>query len=136
MKIDSIIRKTSGARYKGVVLFDRWAIYLSESKMKPISPSRTWMQKKEYKQFRKKVFSSRPHICERCGVTDQRLELHHIVRIADNPDLALVDSNAQLLCHECHMEIHGKRGAAREKYRQDIPREIDYELALAFAGAF
>lgn len=52
-------------------------------------------------------------ICHRClelkGEIVKAGVVHHIIPLADRPDLRLVEDNCQPLCFQCHEEIHGRR---------------------------
>lgn len=137
MRIGNFIKTMAASRYWGVMLFGRWSLYVSRGKMRSASPSSEVAHRREYKNFRKRIFMNRPHMCECCGETDLCLELHHIVSIKDNPALAMEDSNVRLLCHECHMIAHGKGTSARKIYTQSrTAGDVDYEYAVDFVGAF
>ena len=55
--------------------------------------------------------------CERCD-SNLKLELHHMLTVAERPDLAYDPSNIEVLCSKCHKIHHGtseQRKAWREK---------------------
>ncbi|MEM9043500.1 MAG: HNH endonuclease [Pseudomonadota bacterium] len=54
----------------------------------------------DWRRFRKAVIKDQPY-CERCGSTD-RLNVDHIISVADRPDLRLDRSNVRVLCQSCH----------------------------------
>jgi 5-methylcytosine-specific restriction protein A len=61
-------------------------------------------QDKRWKAIRKAKFAANP-VCEECdskGITTQTDEIHHIVPIEVNPDLAFEWDNLKSLCVECH----------------------------------
>ena len=44
-------------------------------------------------------------LCEDClmtGMVTPATDLHHIAKVKDRPDLALDETNARMLCSECH----------------------------------
>lgn len=57
-------------------------------------------------KWRREVRSRAGMKCERCG-SDIKLEAHHILRIANFPDLKNETDNGVLLCHKCHVWAHG-----------------------------
>jgi hypothetical protein len=52
--------------------------------------------------YRKLVIKVRGNQCERCGVTNQRLDLHHKDKNRENT----TSENVLLLCKKCHNEVH------------------------------
>lgn len=136
MRIGTIFKTMKATKSCGVMFFERWSLYVCRGKMKQISDSSVLIHRKEYKRFRRRLFRNHPHICECCGATDQHLEVHHVISVHDNPALALDEGNVRLLCHECHLAAHSKGAAKDRTYVRGGGHEIDYELALAFAGAF
>lgn len=63
---------------------------------------RQWIKVREIK------LSINP-LCEKCVVETPAVLVHHIVPVADNPNLKLVLDNLQSLCVACHEKIHGNR---------------------------
>ena len=45
-------------------------------------------------------------LCANCGALADTV--HHIIPVADRPDLRLVVNNCQALCRDCHEKIHGR----------------------------
>lgn len=58
--------------------------------------------------YRKIAFSTKEKVCEMCGYnkTPQILQVHHIDENRENNSL----DNLQVLCPNCHLEIHYARG--------------------------
>ena len=52
------------------------------------------------------------HKCNQCGGS-KMLELHHIVPVSENPNLAREKSNIEVLCKRCHSEHHKILGHAK-----------------------
>lgn len=48
--------------------------------------------------------------CFGCGhhFSREALEIHHLVGVSENPNLALETKNMVLLCHDCHAKVHRK----------------------------
>lgn len=63
----------------------------------------------EYVAFRAKIYK-RDKKCKfpNCRYQGQRLQVHHIKRAADFPELEFIESNAILLCLKHHREVWGK----------------------------
>jgi hypothetical protein len=65
-----------------------------------------------YKKLRADVFERDNWTCQECGVKGTNdLEVHHIKKVADYPDLMFDMQNCFVLCHKCHMETnnYGKK---------------------------
>jgi len=64
----------------------------------------------EYKVWRKAVKTRDNYECQfpGCGYNVQiHLEVHHIERLVDRPDLAFEVDNGITLCRQCHTKING-----------------------------
>ncbi len=51
------------------------------------------------------LFLCRHPLCEDClehGETTPTAEVHHMAKVADRPDLRLVEGNCRTLCKACH----------------------------------
>ena len=59
-----------------------------------------------HREWRQKVLERDHHTCLRCGSHDN-LEVHHVVKWADAPELRYDVDNGATLCHECHRKING-----------------------------
>ncbi|RIJ65521.1 HNH endonuclease [Rummeliibacillus sp. POC4] len=70
-----------------------------DSSNKPFYNSSIW------KATRKKVYERERGCCQRCGrfVFGKLAQVHHIVKVKNNPTLKLEENNLRLLCPECHM---------------------------------
>lgn len=53
------------------------------------------------------------YTCAKCGQRGGKLELHHILPVAERPDLGREPSNIAVLCRECHQATHALRGDAK-----------------------
>lgn len=65
-----------------------------------------------WKAKRKEVYERERGCCQRCGrfVFGKFAQVHHVVKVKDNPTLRLEDDNLRLLCPECHMvEEHDEK---------------------------
>lgn len=59
----------------------------------------------EYQIFRAEVILRAGGLCqEYCGRRGK--EVHHVIRVVDNPNKALDPNNGVFLCRKCHKEIH------------------------------
>lgn len=65
---------------------------------------------KEWRRLRSDLIKDR---CELCG-SEHNLKLHHIVKIDDDPSLALDADNLQTVCARCHLKIHRERMEERD----------------------
>ena len=59
----------------------------------------------EYSKWRRSVLERGNYTCQMCGKTGVRLEVHHIIRWADAPELRYNVDNGVPLCHECHQKV-------------------------------
>lgn len=78
---------------------------------------------KEWKLTRKKVIIRDNGFCQICLKRDPDLYrlgnyVHHILSLADNPELALEMSNLILLCADCHNEMHPEKGGGATIYNK------------------
>lgn len=61
----------------------------------------------EYSKWRQDVFLIRDNdTCQNCGDMESVLDVHHIIPISSNPDLALDPDNGVSLCKPCHKRHH------------------------------
>jgi len=60
----------------------------------------------EYQAFLFEVRARACGLCERCGKTGR--EVHHRIRVYDDPSLSLSVDNGELLCKRCH-NLHHKK---------------------------
>jgi len=66
----------------------------------------------EYKAFLLEVRTRDGGLCK-CGKMGR--EVHHIIRVYDDPSLALETDNAVLLCVRCHKKQHRKKRTYSEE---------------------
>jgi len=83
---------------------------------------RSWIWRRAREDYRKKII-----FCERCGAVGT--QVHHKVRLTpqnlNDPEIALDESNMELLCDECHEKEHGKH-----KMRADEAGHVELEAPL------
>ena len=56
----------------------------------------------EYRKFRETILQRDDHRCQMCGRRARLLDVHHIERKKDKPELVMVASNVIALCRKCH----------------------------------
>ena len=61
---------------------------------------------REYKEWRRLVFTRDNHTCTTCG-SKERIHPHHIESFAKNIGLRFIVSNGITLCELCHGKVHG-----------------------------
>lgn len=117
------IRLIHGDSYLGVKVFGLF-VYLSKTKLK-----RNNNNKSPRVRFRRALFDDRGHRCELCGkeLPESMLTVHHIKKRAEHPELRYDKENVQLLCLECHRNLHrmedlmtGVTYSGKEKQLQTI----------------
>lgn len=67
------------------------------------------MNKPEYEQWRKDVFSRDGYICQKCSA-QHTLCCHHVLNFAQHVDLRTDVDNGKTLCSSCHISFHSKYG--------------------------
>lgn len=60
----------------------------------------------EYKQWRFSVFLRDNWSCRRCGISDHRMQAHHVRPWAKFPSLRFDVKNGVTVCKPCHRTIH------------------------------
>ncbi len=66
-------------------------------------PGRWALVRREWQAVRHGVLERDGWCCQHCGAR-RRLEVHHVARVADRPELAFTPSNCLTLCGPCHTE--------------------------------
>lgn len=64
-------------------------------------PGRWALRRKEWQAVRHAVLERDGWACQHCGEI-RRLEVHHVKRVADHPELAFDPDNCLTLCGSCH----------------------------------
>lgn len=87
-------------------------------------PGRWALRRKEWQAVRHAVLERDKWRCQHCGVRG-RLEVHHVKRVADHPELAFVPSNCLSLCGPCHTietnkELGNKPNPERARWRKAV----------------
>ena len=74
--------------------------------------------KKKWKMLRAYYINKYPlcEVCKRFGKVIEAKVVDHIKRVKTNPELALVESNLQSLCHKCHNIKSGSEGAKKKNH--------------------
>lgn len=60
----------------------------------------------DYKMFRRAVLKRDSYTCQNCGKHGGKLNVHHIKRFADYPELRMSLDNGVTLCVDCHRKAH------------------------------
>ena len=88
--------------------------------------ARAFYDSPAWKRARRAYASSVGGLCERClqsGIYTPGVIVHHIVHLDDsnygNPDISLNWNNLELLCRECHNEVHKRGRVLPRRYRVD-----------------
>ena len=87
-------------------------------------PGRWALVRKEWQAVRHAVLERDKWQCQHCGARG-RLEVHHVKRVADRPDLAFDPGNCLSLCGTCHTietnrELGNKPNPERQKWREAV----------------
>jgi 5-methylcytosine-specific restriction endonuclease McrA len=60
-------------------------------------------ESREWRELRYTVIKRHGRKCQACGAIDKRIHVDHIKPRSKYPDLALEESNLQILCEDCNM---------------------------------
>lgn len=63
----------------------------------------------EYKEWRRAVLKRDKYTCQFCGVVGGRLQVDHIKRFSEYPELRTELSNGRALCYPCHRKTFVKK---------------------------
>jgi 5-methylcytosine-specific restriction endonuclease McrA len=87
-------------------------------------PGRWALVRKEWQAVRHGVLERDNWCCQHCGAR-RRLEVHHVKRVADHPELAFDPSNCLVLCGPCHTkETNKELGRVPDPKRQAWRRAV------------
>ena len=74
------------------------------------------------------------HLCEVCRDNNEyvytSLEVHHIEKVSDHPELLLEDSNLVCLCTRCHKRAD--RGELDKDYLRELARKREERASEVF----
>lgn len=58
--------------------------------------------------IKRKLYKESGGCCQECGAEFEMsgLEIHHIIPVIERPDLMGDLGNMELLCHDCHVQVH------------------------------
>lgn len=59
-------------------------------------------KRKEYIEWRKKIYKRDNYTCQLCGERGHKLNAHHIYKVAEAPELVHDINNGITLCYNCH----------------------------------
>jgi len=87
-------------------------------------PGRWALVRKEWQAVRHAVLERDNWCCQHCGAR-RRLEVHHVKRVADHPELAFDPANCLTLCARCHttqtnVELGNKPNPERAAWREAV----------------
>lgn len=68
-----------------------------------MKPGRWALQTARWQRVRRRALVRDLYQCQKCGYR-QNLEVHHVQRVADYPELAFDVDNLLTLCRTCHTE--------------------------------
>ena len=72
----------------------------------------------EYKLFRDSVLARDGYICQKTGIKEMDLEVHHILNFAQCPELRFAIDNGITLSKEMHKEFHRRYGKKKNTKEQ------------------
>lgn len=79
-----------------------------------ITPERQALySSQEWAKAVKAVWKRDRHVCQRCGKSDDKMHIHHIVTFAV-VELRAEPSNLVLLCGKCHRWVHSRKNVNHE----------------------
>src|SRR5690554_3930012 len=87
-------------------------------------PGRWALRRKEWQAVRHAVLERDGWCCQHCGAI-RRLEVHHVKRVAEFPELAFAPGNCLTLCAPCHtretnIELGNKPDPERAAWREAV----------------
>ena len=101
--------------------------------------ARAFYSSKVWQECRNEYAKRRGHLCERClsrGLYVPGIIVHHKIELTpeniDRPDVTLNFDNLELLCRDCHAEVHehdgGRWSEVNDKKRARRAREQRYKV--------
>ena len=93
-------------------------------------PGRWALVRKEWQAVRHAVLERDNWCCQHCGAR-RRLEVHHVKRVADHPELAFTLSNCVTLCARCHTKETNKELGRVPDPKRQAWREAVAELVTS-----
>jgi 5-methylcytosine-specific restriction endonuclease McrA len=85
--------------------------------------NRPEMDTPEYKAWRYHTLARDNFICQLCKQKGKQLQVHHIVRWADNIKLRYLTSNGITLCKDCHATVTGHEDSYIEQFKRIIEQK-------------
>lgn len=86
-------------------------IYVSRQRMK--TRGKSGLRSKGYdrratERMRIEKYAKGKGLCEKCGkaLSEDGMELHHVLPYSSFPEYRYRMDNVQLLCHDCHLTLH------------------------------
>lgn len=85
------------------------AMYHKRSALRTTKPMNKGKKASEWLNFRAKYLVGKKthqgrYICNDCGLHVENIEVDHIIKRSQRPDLVFDTNNLQLLCHSCHQK--------------------------------
>lgn len=71
----------------------------------------------ESRAWRQKVYERDGFLCQNCKIKGNRLNAHHIIPWASNPDLRFDINNGITLCKSCHIIEHKRGGNPKIRHK-------------------
>lgn len=87
--------------------FFGWFFYVSNTPFRiKYRQDRDGKQRDFYYKHKKPFLDKHNWTCEICGKKEEHLNIHHILRWANFPELRTDERNFMCLCNDCHNAIH------------------------------
>lgn len=110
-QLESVKEKIKN-RNKGIHEDDSTCIEYHSSEENLIRTSRAVVN------WKKEVFSRDDNTCQCCGLTNTKMNAHHIMNFSDYPDMRDDIDNGITLCEKCHIQFHKVYGKRKTNHRQ------------------
>ncbi len=94
--------------------------------------ARKFYSSASWQACRNEYIEKKHHLCENClkrGIYSPGEIVHHVIEVTpvniDNPEITLNHNNLELLCRQCHLEIHDHHYSKWDKINKKRKEQRD-----------